>query len=61
MSSEDSATLRETPPDDGAEFRDAAEQIEFLAAVREAEANVAEGRLVPHEDMQNRLDAWLTA
>jgi hypothetical protein len=55
--SADSTSFRETPLGD--DFRDAAEEIEFLAAVREAEADVVAGELVTHEQVGIQLEAWL--
>lgn len=44
-------------PDD-IDYRDVAEEIAFLAAVREAEQDIAEGRLVNNEDMKARIAEW---
>lgn len=41
-------------PDD-IDFRDVAEEIAFLAAVREAERDIEEGRLLTNEQMQARI------
>ncbi len=44
-------------PDD-INFRDVTEEIAFLAAVREAEQNIREGRLVTNEQMKARIGEW---
>ncbi len=44
-------------PDD-IDFRDVAEEVAFLAAVREAEQDIAEGRLVSNEEMKARIAGW---
>ena len=44
-------------PDD-ADFRDVSEEIAFLAAMREAEQDIAEGRLVTNEQMKTRIGEW---
>ena len=45
-------------PDD-IDYRDAADEIAFLAAVREAEGDIAEGRLVTNEQMKARIAEWV--
>ncbi len=44
-------------PDD-IDFRDIAEEIALLAAVREAEHDIAGGRMVTNEQMKARLAEW---
>lgn len=44
-------------PDD-IDYRDIADEIALLAAVREAERDIAEGRLVTNEQMNARITAW---
>ena len=44
-------------PDD-MDYRDAVEEIAFLAAAREAELDIAEGRLVPDDQMKARIAQW---
>ena len=44
-------------PDD-INFRDVTEEIAFLAAVREAEQDIQEGRLVTNEQMKARIGEW---
>jgi hypothetical protein len=43
-------------PDD-IDFRDAADEIAFLTAVREAERDIAEGRLLTNEQIKARITA----
>ena len=44
-------------PDD-IDYRDASEEIAFLAAVREAERDIEDGRLVTNEQMKARIAEW---
>ncbi len=44
-------------PDD-IDYRDVSEEIAFLAAVREAEHDIQEGRLVSNEQMKARIAEW---
>ena len=44
-------------PDD-IDYRDVSEEIAFLAAVREAERDIEDGRLVTNEQMKARLAEW---
>lgn len=44
-------------PDD-IDYRDVAEEIAFLTAVREAECDIQEGRLVTNEQMKARIGEW---
>ncbi len=44
-------------PDD-VDFRDVSEEIAFLAAVREAENDIENGRLVTNEQMKARIAEW---
>ena len=44
-------------PDD-INFRDVTEEIAFLAAVREAEQDIQEGRLITNEQMKARIGEW---
>jgi len=45
-------------PDD-IDYRDVAEEIAFLAAVREAERDIDEGRLISNEQMKARISEWV--
>jgi predicted transcriptional regulator len=40
------------------DYRDVSEEIAFLAAVREAERDIEEGRLVSNEQMKARIAEW---
>ena len=44
-------------PDD-IDYRDAADEIAFLAAVREAERDIESGRVITDEQMKARIDEW---
>lgn len=44
-------------PDD-ADFRDVTEEIAFLAAIGEAEEDIAENRLITNEQMKTRIGEW---
>lgn len=44
-------------PDD-IDFRDITEEIAFLVAMREAEQDIEEGRLVSNEQMKARIAGW---
>ena len=44
-------------PDD-IDYRDTADEIAFLAAVREAEQDIEQGRVVTNEQMKARVDEW---
>jgi predicted transcriptional regulator len=41
-----------------ANLRDIAEEVAFLAAVREGEQDLKDGRVVCNEEMKRRLDSW---
>jgi predicted transcriptional regulator len=43
-----------------ARFHDIADEVAFLAAVREGEEDLKQGRTVSNEEMKRRLDSWLT-
>ena len=44
-------------PDD-IDYRDVADEIAFLAAVREAEHDIEHGRVITNEQMKARIDEW---
>lgn len=44
-------------PDD-AGFEDIAEEVAFLAAVREGEEQLQAGKVISNEEMKRRLDSW---
>lgn len=61
MTVKDQALLAiERLPED-AGFKDVREEIAFLAAVREAEDDIAAGRVVADEEMKRRIGAWTGA
>ena len=43
-----------------ASFHDIAEEVAFLAALREGEEDIKQGRIISNEEMKRRLDSWLT-
>jgi predicted transcriptional regulator len=47
-------------PDD-IDYRDVAEEVAFLAAVREAERDIDEGRLITNEQMKARISEWVAS
>jgi predicted transcriptional regulator len=50
--------IRKLP--DEVSFREIREEIEFLAAVREGEAQADQGRLIPLEQVEKNLPSWLS-
>jgi hypothetical protein len=44
-------------PDD-IDYRDAADEIAFLAVVREAKRDIEQGRVITNEQMKVRIDEW---
>lgn len=40
------------------DYRDAADEIALLAAVREAEGDIEKGRLISNEEMKARIAQW---
>jgi hypothetical protein len=44
-------------PDD-MDYRDAAEEVAFLAAMRAAEDDIQAGRLISNEQMKTRIAEW---
>jgi predicted transcriptional regulator len=45
---------------DEASFGDIADEVAFLAALREGEKDIEQGRIISNEEMKRRLDSWLT-
>lgn len=41
-----------------ANFRDVADEIAFLAAIGEAEQDIADDRLITNEQMKTRIGEW---
>ncbi|MCU0783776.1 MAG: hypothetical protein MUF81_06950 [Verrucomicrobia bacterium] len=50
--------IRQLP--DEVSFREIRDEIEFLAAVREGEAQADQGRLIPLEQVEKNLLSWLS-
>ena len=50
--------IRQLP--DEVSFREIREEIEFLAAIREGEAQADQGRLIPLEQVEKNLQSWLS-
>ncbi len=46
-------------PDD-ASWQDIEERIRFLAALEKGREEVREGKVVPHEEVRELLNAWTT-
>jgi predicted transcriptional regulator len=44
---------------DHIDYRDVTEEIAFLAAVRDAEEDIAKGRLISHEEMKARISTCI--
>lgn len=44
-------------PDD-IDYRDVADEIAFLVAIREAERDIEEGRLITNQQMKARIAKW---
>ena len=44
-------------PDD-VDYKDIADEIAFLSALRQAENDIDSGRLVSNADIRTRLEAW---
>ncbi len=47
-------------PED-ADFKDVKDEIAFLAALREAEDDIAAGRTMTNEEMRRRIGSWTGA
>jgi predicted transcriptional regulator len=45
---------------DEATLEEIQDEIAILASIRQAEADVASGRAVPHEEVKKRIAEWLT-
>jgi predicted transcriptional regulator len=43
-----------------ASFHDIAEEVAFLAALREGQEDLSQGKVVSNEEIKRRLDSWLT-
>lgn len=51
-------TIRHLPDD--ASWQEIEERIRFLAAIEKGRDDVRNGRLVPHEEVRDLLQAWTT-
>jgi predicted transcriptional regulator len=45
---------------DEVSFREIREEIEFLAAIREGEAQADQGKVIPLEQVEKNLQTWLS-
>jgi predicted transcriptional regulator len=45
---------------DEATFDDIAEEVAFLAAIRDGEEDIKHGRIVSNDEMKQRIQSWLT-
>jgi predicted transcriptional regulator len=45
---------------DEVSFREIREEIEFLAAIRESEAQADQGKVIPLEQVEKNLQSWLS-
>jgi predicted transcriptional regulator len=45
---------------DEATFDDIAEEVAFLAAIRDGEEDIKQGRIVSNAEMKQRIQSWLT-
>ena len=52
-------TIREMP--DSVTWEDIEERIRFLAAIEKGRKEIKEGKVVPHEQVKDRLNSWLTS
>ena len=46
---------------DNASWSDIEERIRFLAAIDKGLEEIKEGKTIPHEDVKESLDKWLSA
>ena len=52
--------VAELPKLTGPELQQIAEKAEFLAGLDEGLRQIAEGKLIPHEEVQEEFRSWLT-
>ncbi len=45
---------------DSATWEEIEERIRFLAAIERGRKDIREGKVIPHEDVRNQLDRWLS-
>jgi hypothetical protein len=43
---------------DNVDYKDIADEIAFLSALRQAESDIDSGRLVSNADVRKKLEAW---
>ena len=51
-------TIRDLP--EGASWQEIEERIHFLAAIEKARGEVRRGEIIPHEEVRNLLNGWLS-
>ena len=44
-----------------ATWEDIEERIRFLAAIEKGRKEIREGKVVPHQDVRNRLHSWISS
>ena len=54
------AIVAELPKLTGPELQQIAEKAEFLAGLDEGLRQIAEGKLIPHEEVKEEFRSWLT-
>jgi predicted transcriptional regulator len=52
--------VAELPKLTGAELQQIAEKAKFLAGLDEGLKQIAEGKLIPHEEVKAQFNSWLT-
>jgi predicted transcriptional regulator len=52
--------VAELPKLTGPELQQIAEKAQFLAGLDEGLRQIAEGKLIPHEEVQEEFSSWLT-
>lgn len=52
--------VAELPKLTGSELQQIAEKAEFLAGLDEGLGQIAEGELIPHEEVKEEFRSWLT-
>ncbi len=46
-------------PDD-IDLHDIAEEVAFMAAIREAQQQIKEGKVISNDEMKRRIDSWVS-
>ena len=44
-----------------ATWEDIEERIRFLAAIEKGRKEIREGKVIPHQDVRNRLHSWISS